>query len=333
MKTSLTKLKTKLVLLAIFAALPIWAKPVAQVTEISGQVFVVTPEGKTTSLKLNDHLSDKSEVMVEEGATITLNDYYDATYHLVGGSHLKFFDKSVQLKRGKTWVQSKTARHPLAMTTANGHADFWKSEFIATFDQATSRSQFLVVSGEVEVSNVLERNLKHSVSAGTFSLLDPEIENGIPRTPTRVGLNSLQSALAEFKKLPAHMKEESAPSRTIASVEEVSPSLPKRGEIIFISTNRMPASVGGEAHRYYKKSAAKKTQLLVSAPIRFFGLELKSSELRSPASVPKPSISTQKSASLPVQDTEFTESLKKQAEGQPKYSKELEGLINDLKSF
>jgi hypothetical protein len=89
MKTFRTKLKSSFYLLAMisFSAL---AKPVAQVMEIKGQVFVVTPEGQTTALKVKDHLEDKSEVMVEEGGSITLNDYYDATYHLIGGSHLKF---------------------------------------------------------------------------------------------------------------------------------------------------------------------------------------------------------------------------------------------------
>jgi hypothetical protein len=225
MKTLITKSKSSLVLIALIA-FPVWAKPVAQVTEVNGSVFVVKPDGKTSSLKVNDHLEDKSEVMVEEGGSITLNDYYDATYHLIGGTHLKFFERSAQLKRGKTWIQCMNGRFPLALTTANGNANFWKGEFIATFDQATSRSQFLVVHGDVEVSNILDKDLKYTVPAGTFSLVDPEIENGIPRAPTKVGLASLDNALSEFKKISTTIKE---PSRGIASVEEK-----KKGEIIYI---------------------------------------------------------------------------------------------------
>ena len=234
MKTFTTKLKSSTILLAL-VALPLWAKPVAQVTEISGAVFVVNSDGKTSTLKLNDHLEDKSEVMVEEGASVTLNDYYDATYHLIGGTHLKFFDRSAQLKRGKSWVQCMNGRFPLALTTANGHANFWKGEFIATFDQSTSRSQFLVVNGDVEVSNVLDRDLKYTVPAGTFTVVDPEVEAGVPRAPTKVGLSSLDTALAEFRKLPQVIKENILPARAIASVEEAPQ---KKGEIIFIQTHR-----------------------------------------------------------------------------------------------
>lgn len=336
MKTSLTKLKSSFVILLTLTSLSLWAKPVAQVTGISGQVFVITALGETSTLKMNDHLEEKSEVMVEEGATITLNDYYDATYHLVGGTHLKFFNKSVQLKRGKAWIQSLSKRHSLAVTTANGHADFWKGEFITTFSQDTSRSQFLVVNGDIEVSNVLDRNMKYTVSAGSFSIIDPEIESGLPRAPTRVGLASLNSALAEFKKLPEGNSRSRVSSRAIASVAEAPEEKVKKGEIIFISTNRLPASVQGKAHSYYKKKASQEVKLS-RVPIKFYGTTWKEPvpaiAPRSPASVPvRVQVPRKTSSSLNL-DPEFTESLKKEVIEQPKYSKELEGLIHDLKSY
>ncbi len=332
MKTLFTKSKSSLFLLA-FMAFPLWAKPVAQVTELSGSVFVVKPDGKTATLKANDHLEDKSEVMVEEGGTITLNDYYDSTYHLIGGTHLKLFDRSAQLKRGKTWIQCLNGRFPLALTTANGHASFKKGEFIATFDQATSRSQFLVVSGDVEVSNVLERNLKYSVPAGTFTLVDPEVENGAPRAPTKVGLTSLDSALSEFKKLPEEIKTGIAPARSIASVE----SSAKKGEITFIKTNRLPASVSGGAQNYFAKKVSKvsqeKTVNLGHAPIRYFGTSWKPVEApRMPASI-APVVPAPKKIAPQTLDPEFEDSLKRKVLEQPKFTKELDSLIQDLKSY
>jgi hypothetical protein len=336
MKTSLTKLKSSFVILLTLTSLPLWAKPVAQVTGISGQVFVITALGETSTLKMNDHLEEKSEIMVEEGATITINDYYDATYHLVGGTHLKFFNKSVQLKRGKAWIQSLSERHSLALTTANGHADFWKGEFITTFSQDTSRSQFLVVNGDIEVSNVLDRNMKYTVPAGSFSIIDPEVESGLPRAPTRVGLTSLNSALAEFKKLPKDNNRLPETSRSIASVAEAPAEKVKKGEIIFISTNRLPASVQGKAHSYYKKKATHAGKL-TRVPIKFYGTSWKepTEEIapRSPASVPVRVQMPRKTSSSLNLDPEFMESLKKEATEQPKYSKELEGLIHDLKSY
>ncbi|HXH32439.1 MAG TPA: hypothetical protein VNJ01_16690 [Bacteriovoracaceae bacterium] len=343
MKTYLTKLSSSLVVL--FVSFPLLAKPVAQVTELSGAVFMISPDGKTTSLKPGEHLEEKSEIMVDEGASITLIDYFDATYHLIGGSHLKFFNKSVQLKRGKTWIKSRTLKHKLALTTANGHVDFSTGEFITSFDQSTARSQILVVSGDVEVSNILDRDLKYTVAAGNFTLVDPDVENGVPRSPTKVGLNSLDTALKEFKQLPVMLKQDEAPSRSMASVgsQEV-----RVGQIQFITTNRLPASVDNGAHKYFKnfkKLSVKKVEV-TTAPIKFYGFtvtdvvapEIKAlppvETPRQPASIPKAVISTPQNANNALQNNpEFDNSLKTHTIDQPKHSKELDNLIQDLTSF
>jgi len=362
MKTSLIRLKNNsavlfLVLSSCFKFA--YAGPVAQVVEITGQVFVINEVGKTKSLILDDHLDEKSEVLVEEGASVTLNDYYDSTYHLIGGSHVKLFDKSIQLKKGKTWVQSKSDRHQLGLTSANGLIEFKKSEFIATFDQSLSKTQVLVVNGELDFSNVLDQNHRQTVASGTFTFIDPKIEDGLPRPATKIGLQSLNLALSEFKGLPEEIKkvkpiELTSPSREIASVQEEKKIevKPKRGEIIFIKTTRAPASVStGEAHGYFSKISKKKMNRTSSkkvelVPVRFFGVntnqhlsdtiqQKKSPEKRVPASVaPVSSNPKQLAPDLEkLNDPSFTESFKKHQKEQPKYSKELESLIHDLKSF
>ena len=342
MRTSMSKLKSSLVLSLTFFSLSALAKPVAQVIEVKGQVFVMTADGKTKSLRANDHIEEKSEVIVGEDGSITLNDYYDASYHLIEGAHLKFFNKSVQLKKGKTWIQSLNARHPLVLTTANGHIDFWKGEFITTFDQANSKTQVLVVNGDVEVSNVLEKNMKYTVSAGTFTTLDPNSENGLPRSPTKVGLTSLNSAMAEFKALPDSYKEVNPEAaRSIASVETVAPSTPK-GEIVFMSNgkvkNRIPASITGGAHKYFKKKVKNKKTPSSPVPIRFYGMtqtEAVKFAPRQPASV-KPIITRampQKVGSELNIDAEFSDSLRIEKASQPNHPKDLDNLIQDLKSY
>jgi hypothetical protein len=352
MKTSLTKLKSSLSLALFLLTLPVLAKPVAQVTEVGGQVFVISPDGKTKSLKTNDHIEEKSEILVDEGSSITVNDYYDATYHLIGGTHVKFFDKSLQLKRGKTWIQSQNSKYPLNLTTANGQVNFSKGEFISTFDLATSRTQVLVVNGEVDVANILNANLQYTVPAGSFSLIDPEVDDGSPRTPVKVGLVSLNSALAEFKKLPQNIKD-STPARSIASVETETPAPAKKGEIIFMTSGRLPASVSGEAFKYFKKKAGpvtlkvKPTEQLSPVEIKYYGMSWKP-VVSAPARVEPAYIAPRQPASvtrtpsykLPqnltkdvLPDTEFGSSLKKHSEEQPKYSKELDTLIQDLKSY
>jgi hypothetical protein len=338
MRTSMKKLSSSLLLLSL--SLSVWGKPIAQVVKVDGSVFVVTNEGKTSALKANDHIDEKAEVLVEEGASVTLNDYYDSTYHLIGGSHLKLFNKSVQLKKGKAWIQSMTTKHPLVLTTANGHVSFSKSEFIVTFDQATARSQVLVVNGEVETSNILNESMKHLIPAGSFSMIDPEVENGSPRAPTKVGLQSLDTALAEFKIVTDKEKKSPTPTREIASVsnnEKVSPTI-KKGEIIFMKSLRVPASVKpGDAHKYFKKVITKKSADQF-VPVNIYGTTWSETESvlapRAPASIqpmtPELSIKT---APVVTLDLEFMDSLKRHESQQPKNPQDLQNLIDELKSY
>ncbi len=338
MRTSMKKLSSSLILLSL--SISVWAKPMAQVVKVDGTVFVVTNEGKTSALKANEHIEEKSEVLVEEGASVTLNDYYDATYHLIGGSHLKLFNKSVQLKKGKAWIQSMTTKHPLVLTTANGHVSYSKSEFIVTFDQATARSQVLVINGEVETSNILNKSMKHIVSAGSFSMIDPEVENGTPRAPTKVGLQSLDTALAEFKIVTEKEKKLPTPSREIASINNdvnVTPAI-KKGEIIFMKTHRRPASVGpGDAHKYYKKMVTKKSPDQF-VPVMIYGTTWSETKSvlapRAPASVQPTSPELPKMTPQAVKlDLEFMDSLKRHESEQPKNPHDLQNLIDELKSY
>src|SRR5690606_4089249 len=137
-------------------------------------------------------------------------------------------------------------------------------EFIASYDQQTARSQVLVMNGSVEVANILNKNLKYTVEAGTFTTVDPEKEGGHPRAPTRIGEASLNSAIAEFKSIPTKASE-LTPARAIASVQEITPA--KKGEILFISSvKRAPASVAPAP-----KTVAKKYVQARDVPIRFYG--------------------------------------------------------------
>lgn len=335
MKTFLIRLSSSVLVLGL--PLAVWAKPVAIVMEVSGTVIKVTKEGRSSSLKANEHLEEMTELLLEEGASVKINDYYDTSYSLAGGSQLKIFDKTVQLKKGKTWVQSTNTRHPLALTTANGLVSFNKSEFIASYEQATSRSQVLVMNGTVDVANILNKNMKYSVEAGNFTMIDPDKESGLPRVPTRVGESSLNAAIAEFKAFPSVEKETKvAPARAIASVPEA--VAPKKGEIIFISSvsKRAPASV---ASLGTPKKQPKKSTQASNVPIRFYGFAYAEPEEvvieRTPASVSSLNSLIEAKAQEPImkKSTEFDGTLKTHPVTDPKYSKELQNLIDDLKKF
>lgn len=332
MKTSLTKLSSSLLLLSLPFSL--WAKPVGMVTQITGKVFVTSEEGKTTTVRLHQTIDDKSEILVPTDAALTLNDYYDGTFHLTGGSHLKLSDKSVNLKTGKVWVQSMNSRHPLVLTTANGKVSYLKGEFIAIYDNPSERSQILVVDGEVDVTNILDSEMKFSIPAGSFTVVDTQIENGVPRAPTKVGHESLRSALAEFKSLPVETT--ASEGRSIASVPEK--EVPKKkGEIIFIKSHRLPASVS-TPKGLNKSGKAQAVERLNPVPIKIYGTSWKENEARvaprTPASIQVTAPSLPKNNGYNVQNhPEFNDSLKTEETRQPKFSKELESLIRDLKSF
>jgi hypothetical protein len=101
----------------------------------------------------------------------------------------------------------------------------------------------------------------------------------------------------------------------------------------------MPASVTpGDAHSYFKKVTRAAKPRMAPVPIKIYGIAWKKTEAaiapRIPASIqlttpPAPNAKALTAAT----DTEFGDSLKKQEEEQPKYSKELKNLIDDLKSY
>lgn len=328
MKTFRTKLKTSFILTLTLGALSTWAKPIAQIQEVKGNAFVISASGATKKVKSLDIIDERAEILVEEGAQISLNDYYNASYHLTGGTHIKFYDRSIQLKKGKTWVKS-LSKNSLALTTANGSVEYSAGQFITTFDQVSNRSQVLVVQGDVEVSNILDQNLRYTVHQGSFTVIDPEVENGLPRTPTKVGMASLNSALEEFKmsgEMPLALPQK--PSRSIASVRPLeTPMSVKRGEIIFISTSALPQAVKSAASKRAPASVtAKKSPRWSPVPISYYGLskEVIPGFSRIPASTPV------KEAQSALQIEPI---LNGEINVRPAYSNELENLIHDLKSY
>lgn len=322
MKTSRTKLKISLMVVACLGTFAAWAKPIAQVQEVKGLAFIITASGETKRIKAFDILEERSELLVEEGTQVSLNDYYNASYHLTGGTHVKFYDRSIQLKKGKTWVKS-LSKAPLIMTTANGSVEFTAGQFIATFDQVTNRSQVLVVQGDVEVSNILDQDLRYTVAQGNFTVIDPEVDNGLPRVPTKVGMASLNSALEEFKmKSDAPLVLPSKPSRSVASVRPLeTPVSIKKGEIIFMTSSELPRAVNGPSRRTPASVKPKRTPRYGVAPISYYGVkEAAAAFARIPAS----------SSQSPIQ---VVPTLKEDKDVMPEYTNDLKNLLHDLKSY
>ena len=125
----------------------------------------------------------------------------------------------------------------------------------------------------------------------------------------------------------------------------------KKGQIVFMknwkavdSAARVPASADtGSAHKYFKtKVATANKWSLTTAPIRFYGLEQPAPAMvaapvapRLPASVmPQNVVAMPKKVGTDLNiDSDFSNSLRQEQATQPKHSKELENLIQDLKSY
>lgn len=319
-----------------------YAETIARVVEVKGNAFSFM-EKKSNSLKYGSKIQDLSEVMVEDGATLSLVNTHGHVFHISGGSLVKLYKGIIELKNGHIWVQSNANRKGL-FNTSNSIGQYGKGQFIYSFDNISGKTQLLVLQGKVRFSNALEPKLSTKVSSGQFSLVEQNYENGLPRAPTKVGLKSykqIKSVFANFEKLQNTEVEKSlwgqAPtqkkSRSIASVS-VNPSPRpdhskggKSGKIITIRTfkssaSRVPASSGPmDYYQDLKKKEAwkfKPVRNKNTATIRYFGKKWGQKPQVSKTGRAKPEVGKSQSSKTPVSriaasvgKSQFIEDLKK----------------------
>ena len=338
MKTSTTSSKSKYLFLALLLPIMAEAKLVGKVHALKGDAFLIR-DGKTTTLKKDMDIEEGSQVMVGDDASATVGDFYDRRYNLSSGSNLVMNDRSMTLLKGGLWSQSLSQKANVAVSTANMLLSSFQGEFIATYDAATKKSQLTVIAGEVDIASPMEPAFRYAVVAGQFSHAAPDIDEGYPRAPTRLGYESLMKAVAMFpgvKSMDAGVAQAQSAGRTIASVEAVAE---KKGEIIYMKTvqgtARTPASADGEAQKYFlkstKKAAHRPKAALSSAKVRVIGLQaVTAPSSRKPASTHK--IQTQEKAPS-VNQSDFLKSYEQHQRQQPQHSQEVQRLIDDLKSY
>lgn len=271
---------------------------IARVSGIEGNSFVFYGPKNTATLKYGDKVYNYAEIMVEDEGFITLYDDHGHTYHLAGGTHIKFNENKLEVKNGKVWVKSVNSQHPFVMNSVNSSADYKQGQFVFSFSNVDGKTQLLVLEGKVSFSNILEPNLGTEVDAGYFSLIDNDYNQGLPRTATRVGLNSYKQTKQAFYGIEEIENSDfesmlGEAKRSVASVGSPvdSPMPNTSGKLYFISSAgntslaRLPASVGkgGKGHigpaDYYKQKLKAQKQMRRSAnankdnilQIRFFG--------------------------------------------------------------
>jgi hypothetical protein len=341
MKTSITILRSSLFLLALTVVSNSHAKGLAKIHALKGKGFVVYSDGKTAEIKPQTELTTDSQLMLEEGSEASIHDYFDRSFFVTGGSHLVFKNNQLEISKGTVWVKNLKANSFQNITTPNSWIQMGEGECVVSIDPNQNISNVFVVGGNADVASLEDRTFKFSLTAGTFTEIDPKIDQGLPRTPVRISADSLNQIASQFTLLKSNnektLKPE-APNRAIASVPVVSVDKPEQkiGEVIYIKTvmprsaKREIASVkDGDALKYFGKLTKPKKLKLPKAPIKIFGLSA-----RQPASaiVEKNIIQEVKNVSVPKHD-EYFKSYQNHQNEQPIHRQEVQRLMEDLKSF
>jgi hypothetical protein len=340
MKTLITNIRNSLILALMVVPVVCHAKLVGKVHSVSGHAFM-NHDGRTITLKKGMDVHDSAQIIVSDKALVSVGDFYDRYYHLSSGTSVILNERSLALQSGSVWSQAVKTNSSTTIATANLLAQSFNSEFVVTYSVNDKKSQITVISGDVNVASPKQPALRYALVAGQFSSAHPDVDEGYPRTPTRLGFESLNRTLSLFPGVKArdegiaHIQKNKKQGRAIASVEskELGHST---GEIIYIKTNknptRAPAS-SGEAQKYYKnRTYVNKPLSKLGAQVRVIGASsLVTAPQRQVASVAK----TQEPLQVrePSKTSEFLKSYQFQESHQHKHTPEVQRLIDDLKSF
>lgn len=356
--------------------------PELMVRAVKGNAFLVS-KGKTVMLKPGDHIYDFQEVFTEVGGQISVANYNDQVFHLAGGGNMRVLKGLIELQNGYLWLESiAKTESEYQIQTPNSRVLFTSGEAIIDFDNNSGKSQVLVLQGEIEFGNLFQDYLKIPISAGKFSFISKEYENGAPRNPTPVGRNTFSKVQALFDKPKLERKKSIARASDILTKEDISPvvkikeksrgiasvesSAPMISEPVISNVEKTTSSESGIIYirpkvrdtskddmllnyhsknltklkvkkvkkkfkpTYEKKSgvkvyvfgrkAKKQTRGIASKPM------VKSKSNRAPASVHmKPAVKLKKDV--------FESSLIKEYKKQLRHSKEVNSLIQELKSY
>ncbi len=344
------------------------AKIIARVLDVGGNSFVFDSRGQSQQLRFGSKIYDMSEVMVDDSSYLTVLDQSDNIHHLAGGTYAKFFNNLLEIKNGYVWT---SAKNPAFINTINSVISYKGGQFITSVNSSALKTQVLSLTASPKLASSLEPNLSIDVPSGHFSFIDQTYEKGLPRRPTRVGLNSYKSIKGLFANVKGLEKttfektlfsaESPSVVRKIASVEPSVQSHPtsrigkQKGKVIFIKTaSRNPASVQKEsAMDYYKSMMPKPKKKVVKKPkkvkIKYFGFDFNNKESKTSARKSKvvvsPSIvnKVDNVQRVPASahtmgivhdiNSAFEKSLNNKVINNRRHSDEVNQLIDELKSF
>ncbi|MCT4640898.1 MAG: hypothetical protein N4A33_01285 [Bacteriovoracaceae bacterium] len=347
-------MKKVLVIISLIINTTVLAKTVARVTDHKGAALFYNKAGQLKHLVYGTKLSTGTDVIVDDNGALTLKTDDGTYYYLSAGSTAKLYSNGIELKSGKVWVNRPKESIMEVVQSANSKVYHKTGQFIFSFDPIDSKSELLVLTGNVKFSNRQEEELKYSIPAGSFSFVSKKYENGVPRKATRVGQKSytaLRSIFSDFDDLKKvkfdNMFTPSLPKRAIASVKTKSKirfvkysykkeNKSKKTSLKIIKKSRSIASVKrkvvnkentAKVRLFRLKKKKRYTQKIVKTKI-IPVLKVDKRTRRKPAAVEKKQI-IQDLSSVSL----FEKSLRTQIDSNPKYKPEINSLIDELKSY
>jgi len=362
MNKLLLNTKIKILIFFLLISFSSFGKDVARIIDLKGNAFSFNKSGHASQVYNGQHLKDLTELMVEDGSQITIINFYEHTFHISGGSHIRFMNKIIEVKSGQIWVHSENEKHQFSIQTANAVSEFNKAEFILSYNNNEGHSQLLVLGGNVNFYNAIENHLKYTVPAGKFSIISKNYSNGMPRRPTLVGFNSFENIISSFDgvspqdhsiskmiKTQTFEKSKNKLKRSIASTSEEELPIGNNseekypdGKIIYYKTYEssidrdIASSNTPSVMKYYqKKKDEEHKRKMANRPryikVRKFSLpeksKVKMEQKRLPASV----IESRKL--IYEIENDFEKTLVDEFAKQKRHPNEVNQLINDLQSL
>ena len=343
----------------LFTNLSLANSPEMMVTSVKGNAFLVS-KGKTTTLSPGDHIYDFQEVFTEVGGQLTTKNFKDQVFHFSGGSSAKILKGFLELQNGYLWVQSHEQKSQVyKVQTPNSIISFSEGEAIIDFDNNIVKTQLLVLNGQFSFANLFENYLNLDVTSGKFSFISKDYENGAPRNPTPVGKNTFSKLQALFDKPGVEKKsvtpvtniltaqdtkmlvKQAPKSRSVASVVELDSR--NGAKIIYRKQHKRDESLDNVLSSYYKKKLssmkAKKSKPKFApsyakksgVKVYIFGQKKKRS-VASVKSARKPA-SVGMNSTVRIKKDAFESSLTREYKKQLRHDKEVNSLINELKSY
>ncbi|MDB9787211.1 hypothetical protein OAB57_03820 [Bacteriovoracaceae bacterium] len=325
------------------------------VSNVSGNAFSVR-KGKTKFLQKNLEIKNRSSIITEENSVATLFDPLQHTFFLAGKSHLEIGSSHLLLKRGYFWINSDQSS-PYTIKTANASIDIRSGEYLLSFDPINGKTQVLVITGEATLSNAINTNLQTEVLAGQFSFVQDNHNNGKPRLPTAIGYESFKKIVLLFKGNVTIDKKKKQLSRSLASEKLQKPNHNTKLSSFYqellkeeMKTNKNVVSTKKKISNVRRKYQGKPIQIFgrryTKQPTKWKSKKTPtfigptSQKRRKPVFVKrskkKRRHSSRNTAAVKSDSgivKSFESSLKKKYREQTRHSKDVNGLINELKAF